>query len=114
MTSTITRWSCPECGREFGSAPVSDETIGDPIHSPKWSAEFERNPQPCRGTPVARTYVAVDALLSDEAVDRAARAICDRGILALNGRYATWEDHADDLRAMAREVLSVASTGGQP
>ena len=41
----------------------------------------------------------------DELIEKAARALCDQGILALNGSEATWERHADGFRGMAEAIL---------
>jgi hypothetical protein len=48
---------------------------------------------------------AVAALPRDELIEKAARAICDQGINTLNGRAATWEQHADGFRGMAESAL---------
>lgn len=76
---TIRRWECPECGRIFGSAAfssaLSGEAIGATRHSPKWTPEFERNPKPCDGTPIERSYVATEALLSPAVKDAAGKAL---------------------------------------
>lgn len=45
---------------------------------------------------------------SEKEIKAAARAICDRGIRALDGTQATWERHADDFIAMADDALSAA------
>ena len=51
MSDTIKRWECPECGRWIVQKGFLEHNAGD---------------RRCPGVPVERTYVAVDALLSDE------------------------------------------------
>jgi hypothetical protein len=43
--------------------------------------------------------------LDSAAMEVAARVLCDEGILALDGSYATWERHADSFRGMAQRVV---------
>lgn len=45
---------------------------------------------------------------NDAAIERAARALCDEGIRALDGTYSTWERHADGFLAMAERALRAA------
>ena len=43
--------------------------------------------------------------LDPAAIEAAARVMCDEGILALDGSYATLELHADSFRGMAERVV---------
>lgn len=80
----------------------------------RWD-EHGNPPDSCRCRERSREYAikrrrealtaAVAALPRDELIEKAARALCDQGILALNGSEATWERHADGFRGMAEAVL---------
>ncbi len=76
MTDTITRWECPECGRQT-SATVHVPPIED------------RRDWWCPGVPVERTYVAVDALLSGKAHLAAVNTYANQERLSATGMRAT-------------------------
>jgi len=46
-----------------------------------------------------------------ERTERAARSICDEGIMAMDGKPATWERHRDGFMAMAERALAAADRG---
>lgn len=61
--------------------------------------------RPYETTPHIR---ATGSPVTDEMVERAARALCDEGIATLDGNIGTWSRHADAFRDMARRALAAA------
>lgn len=47
-------------------------------------------------------------LFTDEAVEAAARNLCEYGVLTVDGEVATWERHSAKLTQMARVALNGA------
>ena len=111
---TIRRWECPECGRIFGSAPVSDEVIGATQHSPRWSPEFERNPKPCDGTPIEREYVATEALLSPAVNKAAGKALAKQ--LAESHESGSFADVYEEAAIVLQTAIraTIAGLGEHP
>lgn len=60
---------------------------------------------------VKRPTVMASYEATEATVERAARAICDEGINTLDGKLATWEQHADGFRSLARAALTAAQGG---
>lgn len=73
MPDVLKRFGCPVCGENIGRQ-------GSHI------ALFSGDPH-CPGTPVERTYVAIDALLSDAAVEAATRTVQKQSGLPSTARF---------------------------
>jgi hypothetical protein len=56
-----------------------------------------------RGDALAAALAALDR---EALIEKAARALCDQGINTLNGKPATWEQHAEGFRDMAASALA--------
>jgi hypothetical protein len=89
MSDTITRRECPECGW----------TATDP--QPHYAARIEGHAEP-----VERTYVAVDALLSDATLKRAGNVFLWAVTTGPSHPDATVEKAAEEIIRVAIEAVS--------